>query len=370
MSEVSGEGGGGGAAATVSSSAESSGGISSHIESPISPISPETTIQPGMMPKEGTADNATGIGIADTITKNSDVAPGDLLQNIADGKTFTASQDAGVFKDYQQQMRTKQVDDNEPSIKPGENPVTFEDAEEYRKNFASAQPEDTDTATTEPNKTDVKELPAEDNGMTGEQVLAKMNKDADAATTHENWKKIWNATDTDSNKAVDQAEPTAEDKKRDEKNEDPKSEQEKHMKNIKDQMKDINPNFDPEDPETKKFLEDLNKNPDQMKTVSEKFDKVNEQSKTIEDLADKVGIDSSRLKAFILNETVQNDIQQLTKKIEQSNQEQATNPDPQKQEENKKDSILLMLLKALGKAVGTALVITGATVLAAAKDKK
>lgn len=138
------------------------------------------------------------------------------------------------------------------------------------------------------------------------------------------------------------------------------TEQLKQMQKITSQLKDLDPKFD-QTPQGQDLLNKLAENPDQIEKVSEKFDKVNEQGKAIDDLANKTGIDGSKLKAFILNQTVQNEISQLTEKLEKSAQEQTVNPDTQKQEEDKKDGILLTILKALG-----ALLAAGAAGMAAA----
>ncbi len=149
-----------------------SGSTPSVVETTATPITPETPNMPDGIPHEANPDDKTGIDAAANITDkvSTETAPGDLLKDIADGKTLTASQDAGVFKDYQQQMRTEQPDGDEPNIKLDSNAVTFGNVDEYKKNFASVQPEDTDASTVEPNKTDTNTPPNTKDQTPGEQT--------------------------------------------------------------------------------------------------------------------------------------------------------------------------------------------------------
>lgn len=423
MSDGVGEGDGGGAAAVGAASAESGSDISSGIETTASPIAPETPIQAGEISNEATPDDATGVGIADKITDEVSTEAGaeNVLKTIADGKNFTASQDVDVFKDYQKQMRTEQVDGDEQGIKPSENPVTFGNPDEYRKNFASVQSEDVDAPTVNKDKTDENtpqntndQTPGEetqkpgDKEMTGAEVLDKMNKDAATKTTHENWEKIWKATDnkdTDPNKTVAQAEPPAEDKKidaekdesfttpgdaenqikqqenmqadekttdgenedkKDETPDDPKSEKEKQieekmqMADIVSQIKDINPDFDPKNPEAQDFLKNLAENPDQMNTAADTLKMLGEQKTVLEnsDALKNLGIDPKDLVAPAAMGT----LKALSDTIEKAMKELAGKPNKTKEEEdkNKKDGFFLLLLKALGLmlAAGSAAALT------------
>ncbi len=233
--------------------------------------------------------------------------------------------------------------------------------------------------------------------MTGAEVLDQMNKDTDARKTHENWKKIWKATDstdnkdTDPNKTVAQAEPPAKDKKdggeqkpleeekndeKDETPEDQKSEKQKQieekmqMADIVSQIKDINPDFDPKNPEAQDFLKSLAENPDQMKTADDTLKMLGEQKTVLEnsDALKNFGISPKDLVAPAAMGT----LKALSNTIEKAMNELANKPNKTKEEEekNKKDGILLLLLKMLGKAMGTVLVVGGAATLAVGKEMK
>ncbi len=240
------------------------------------------------------------------------------------------------------------------------------------------------------------EPPLEENEMTGAEVLDQMNKDAAAKRTHENWTKIYEGVDTDKPQ-IDTKDQTTTDEtqkpqdkkpeaegekppdgenedKKDETPEDPKSEKQKQieekmqMADIVSQMKDINPDFDPKNPEAQDFLKNLAENPDQMNTAADTLKMLGEQKTVLEnsDALKNLGIDPKDLVAPAAMGT----LKALSDTIEKAMRELAGKPNKTKEEEdkNKKDGILLMLLKALGKAMGTVLVVGGAAALTVGKE--
>lgn len=306
-----------------------------------------------------------------------------------------------AFKQYQQTMRTETptgadtnnpqnlIDQTDNSPTPTKNEAAFAN---YRDTMRTEQPDDSD-------------IP-KGKEMTGAEILDQMNKDADARRTHENWKKIYDDVDTDKpavNKnqtsssepedgaKADQAQTTEkngpgetktqndqkpepeednsfttpgghesnmqnmkgdENKKPDEKdsneNTDEKSKKQKEqIDKITNQLKELKPDFDPANPEGKDLLKKLTENPDMMEKFSERLQIQREVNKNLEDTANNLGIDSSKLKDFVTNETINRDIGQLEEQIKKSTDEQGDNPDPQKQKELKEKKDEMTLLQAL-----------------------
>lgn len=174
-------------------------------------------------------------------------------------------------------------------------------------------------------------------------------------------------------------EKTPDGEKNDEKDEtpqDPKSEKAKQieeklqMAEIVSQIKDINPDFDPKNPEMQNFLKNLAENPDQMNTAADTLKMLGEQKTVLEnsDTLKNLGINPKDLVAPAAIGT----LKALSNTIEKAMNELAGKSNLTKEEKDKKekDGILLLLLKMLGKAMGTVLVVGGTAALAAGKEMK
>jgi len=409
MSDGVGEGDGGGAAAVGAASAESGSDISSGIETTASPIAPETPIQAGEISNEATPDDATGVGIADKITDEVSTEAGaeNVLKTIADGKTFTASQNPDVLKGFNKMMSGEQSTTVIPDKNTSDTqPMTIEEAkiDNYNKMMGINQPDVTDLPNVEPNNADTN-TPQNTKDQTPASALPEADAKTSQPTTENN--------QTPQNTKADVKEPPAEDKKidaekdesfttpgdaenqikqqenmqadekttdgenedkKDETPDDPKSEKEKQieekmqMADIVSQIKDINPDFDPKNPEAQDFLKNLAENPDQMNTAADTLKMLGEQKTVLEnsDALKNLGIDPKDLVAPAAMGT----LKALSDTIEKAIKELAGKPNKTKEEEdkNKKDGILLMLLKALGKAMGTVLVVGGAAALTVGKE--
>lgn len=302
----------------------------------------------------------------------------------------TASSDPGVFKDYQKTMRTEQADDiDAPTEKPTitvtkttESQATASQdpkvAAAYREQMGTVHIDD-DIPTTEPVKTDITKdhpqastptSPPETSHAYQSQKDTNPDRERDKIEppVEENVDAATAAPQTE-NKIPDEAKQTEEDhmtktpgeivseiqaqkdektENSDEKNENTESEKQKRideMINIADitsQMKDINPKFNPKDPDSRKFLENLAEKTNKMELASQTLNMLNKNKKTLENL----GIDPK--------EVNRKTVEAMAEQVKKKTQEQANDPDPKKQEENKENSEnvsfleLLMTLLAAG----------------------
>jgi len=310
----------GGAAPSAVASAESGSGISSGVEATASPITPESPIQAGEISDEATLDNATGVPIADNIINTADKSSAeDTLNTLATGgnigdKPQSETINEAAFSAYDKNNRANQAEDAEQTIEPNK--------------IDTNTPQNTkdQTTTDETQKPQDKKPEAE-----GEKPPDGENED-----------------------------------KKDETPEDPKSEKEKQieekmqMADIVSQIKDINPDFDPKNPEAQDFLKNLAENPDQMNTAADTLKMLGEQKTVLEnsDALKNLGIDPKDLVAPAAMGT----LKALSDTIEKAMKELAGKPNKTKEEEdkNKKDGFFLLLLKALGLmlAAGSAAALT------------
>lgn len=342
-------------------------------ETPITPLTPAT------------GENATGENPASNL-ENSARQEG---EHKALEKFATASSDADVFKDYQKKMRTEQADDiDAPTEKPTitvtkttESQATASQdpkvAAAYREQMGTVHIDD-DIPTTEPVKTDITKdhpqastptsPPETSHAYQSQKDTPDRERDKIEPPVEENVDEATAAPQTE-NKIPDEAKQTEEDhmtktpgeivseiqaqkdektENSDEKNENTESKKQKRideMINIADitsQMKDINPKFNPKDPDSRKFLENLAEKTNKMELASQTLNMLNKNKKTLENL----GIDPK--------EVNRKTVEAMAEQVKKKTQEQANDTDPKKQEENKENSEnvsfleLLMTLLAAG----------------------
>ncbi len=158
---------------------------------------------------------------------------------------------------------------------------------------------------------------------------------------------------------------------KDEKNEDPKSKQDKQteqMKKIDDylsQMKDINPDFDAET-----FRKNLLENPDQWKTVDDALNVGDKVKTATEEITEKMASENPDLfKKHGINPkdiatwAAVGSLKVFSDAIEKAIAERTKNPNLTKEDEekNKKDGLLVAFLKALGLIIASGVAAAAST---------